>query len=142
MRQTCLGSMKINENMFNIARLWATLFGQWAEVVVNSEKHSYMSTVLRQIFNVYNHKHNTTACNKCDTVHQNIDKHKHFVCLGLLSLDKVRVDFALDFRIEFAALTFLFYLQVFAHRKRSVWYATSSEDIISSYDRCRTWRKK
>ena len=105
MRQTCLGSMKINENMFNIARLWATLFGQWAEVVVNSEKHSYMSTVLRQIFNVYNHKHNTTACNKCDTVHQNIDKHKHFVCLGLLSLAKVRVD-SLDFRIEFAALTF------------------------------------
>ena len=84
MRQTCLGSMKINENMFNIARLWATLFGQWAEVVVNSEKHSYMSTVLRQIFNVYNHKHNTTACNKCDTVHQNIDKHKHFLCLGSL----------------------------------------------------------
>ena len=93
MRQTCLGSMKINENMFNIARLWATLFGQWAEVVVNSEKHSHMSTVLRQIFNVYNHKHNTTACNKCDTVRQNIDKQKHFVWLGLLSLAKVRVDF-------------------------------------------------
>ena len=135
MRQTCLGSMKINENMFNIARLWATLFGQWAEVVVNSEKHSYMSTVLRQIFNVYNHKQNTTACNKCDTVRQNIDKQTHFVWLGLLSLAKV-------FRIEFAALTFLFYLQVFAHRKRSVWYATSSEDIISSYDRCKIWRKK
>ena len=53
------------------------------------------------------------------------------VCLVWLRLESTY------FHIEFAALTFLFYLQVFAHRKRSVWYATSFEDIISSYDRCK-----